>query len=696
MASNHTIITDPDILFGKLTFDSFPYEDPILVTTFSVVVLGGLGVLGAITYFGKWKYLWDEWFTSVDHKKIGIMYVIAAIVMLIRGFSDALLMRSQQAVAVASSSGAGYLPPEHYDQIFTAHGVIMIFFVAMPFIVGLMNIVVPLQIGARDVAFPFLNSLSFWLFVVGAVLVNISLFVGEFAATGWLAYPPLSGLEYSPWVGVDYWLWSLQISGIGTLLTGVNFVVTIIRMRAPGVTLMKMPVFTWTSLCANVLIVVSFPILTVTITLLTLDRYLGTHFFTGDMGGNQMMYVNLIWAWGHPEVYILILPAFGIFSEITATFSRKRLFGYTSLVWATACIMLLSFVVWLHHFFTMGAGAAVNAFFGIATMIISIPTGVKLFNWIFTMYKGRVEYSSPMWWTVGFFLTFAIGGMTGVMLAIPAVDFVLHNSLFLVAHFHNVIIGGVLFGYFAGFAYWFPKATGFTLDETLGKWACGLWVVGFFLAFMPLYLLGFMGMTRRLNYYENPVWNDLLLVAGLGALVVLCGILVQFYQIFAAIRDQAKNRDLTGDPWNARTLEWATSSPPPFYNFAKLPEVKDRDHWHYLKQHGLDNQKPEKYSRIHMPKNTWAGIVIAGFSLIMGFAMVWHIWWMAIFGTVGMIGAWIVYAFEKNKDYYVEIEEVEAIEQQHYNGLTTTKDKAATQGKDEEDSEDDEVLAISI
>ena len=669
MSSNRTIVTEADPIFGRLTLDSIPYDDPIIMTTFTVVAIGGLGLAGSILYFGKLKYLWEEWFTSVDHKKIGIMYVIVAMIMLFRGFSDALLMRSQQAVAVASESGAGYLPPEHYDQIFTAHGVIMIFFVAMPLVVGLMNIVVPLQIGARDVAFPFLNSLSFWLFVSGALLMNISLFVGEFAATGWLAYPPLSGIEYSPWVGVDYWLWALQISGIGTLLTGVNFVVTILRMRAPGMTLMKMPVFTWTSFCANVLIVVAFPILTVSLTLLTLDRYIGTHFFTGDMGGNQMMYVNLIWAWGHPEVYILILPAFGVFSEITATFSRKRLFGYTSLIWATICIMVMSFVVWLHHFFTMGAGANVNAFFGVATMIISIPTGVKIFNWLFTMYKGQVEFSAPMWWTVSFFLTFTIGGMTGVMLAIPAADFVLHNSLFLVAHFHNVIIGGSLFGYFAGITYWWPKATGFTLDETLGKWACGLWTVGFFMAFMPLYILGFMGMTRRLNYYDNPVWNNWLLVAGAGALIVLCAIAVQFYQMFASIRDQKSNRDWTGDPWNARTLEWATSSPPPFYNFALLPEVRDRDHWTDMKELGLAYKKPSKYQRIHMPKNTWAGIVIGGISLVLGFAMVWWIWWLAILSGVAMLGAWIIYAFQDDKDYYVEVDQIEAIEKKHFSNL---------------------------
>ena len=687
MSSNHTIVTEPDPIFGRLTLDSIPFEDPIIMTTFTVVTIGALGLVGSILYFGKLKYLWDEWFTSVDHKKIGIMYIIVALIMLFRGFSDALLMRSQQAVAVASESGAGYLPPEHYDQIFTAHGVIMIFFVAMPLIVGLMNIIVPLQIGARDVAFPFLNSLSFWLFVSGALLMNISLFVGEFAATGWLAYPPLSGIEYSPWVGVDYWLWALQISGIGTLLTGVNFVVTILRMRAPGMTLMKMPVFTWTSFCANVLIVVAFPILTVSITLLTLDRYLGTHFFTGDMGGNQMMYVNLIWAWGHPEVYILILPAFGIFSEVTATFSRKRLFGYDSLVWATVCIMLMSFVVWLHHFFTMGAGANVNAFFGIATMIISIPTGVKIFNWLFTMYKGRVEYSASMWWTVSFFLTFTIGGMTGVMLAIPAADFVLHNSLFLVAHFHNVIIGGSLFGYFAGLTYWWPKATGFTLDERLGKWACGLWTVGFFMAFMPLYVLGFMGMTRRLNYYDNPVWNNWLLVAGAGAIIVLCAIGVQFYQMFASIRDQKNNRDWSGDPWDGRTLEWATSSPPPFYNFALLPNVRDRDHWADMKEQSLAYKIPEQYQRIHMPKNTWAGVVIGGASLAFGFAMVWWIWWMAILSSAAMLAAWIVYAFSDGKDYYVEVDEILAIEQKRYANLRRTNEKPL---------EDGEVDAVTI
>ncbi|WP_369384814.1 cytochrome o ubiquinol oxidase subunit I [Methylobacillus glycogenes] len=592
-------------MFGKLTLDAVPYHEPIIMITLTAVALMGLAIAGGLTYFKKWNYLWTEWLTSVDHKKIGIMYILVALVMLLRGFADAIMMRGQ--LAVASAGSEGFLPPHHYDQIFTAHGVIMIFFMAMPFMVGLMNIVVPLQIGARDVAFPFLNSLSFWLFVVGVALINISLGVGEFAQTGWLAYPPLSGIEYSPGVGVDYWIWSLQISGLGTLLTGVNFFVTIMKMRAPGMTLMKMPVFTWTALCTNILILAAFPVLTVTIALLTFDRYLGTHFFTNDLGGNQMMYVNLIWVWGHPEVYILILPAFGIFSEVVATFTKKKLFGYTSLVWATAVITILSFVVWLHHFFTMGAGANVNAFFGIATMIISIPTGVKIFNWLFTMYRGRIEFTTPIIWTIGFLITFSIGGMTGVLLAVPGADFVLHNSLFLIAHFHNVIIGGVVFGYLAGFAYWFPKAFGFKLNEKLGRISAYLWITGFFVAFVPLYLLGFMGMTRRLNNYDNPAWTPLLYVALGGAFIVGAAILVQLVQIYVSIRDRKDNLDLTGDPWGGRTLEWSTSSPPPFYNFAHVPVVKELDAFWDMKQDGSANKVPAKYEKIHMPKNASEG-----------------------------------------------------------------------------------------
>ncbi|ASN86647.1 cytochrome o ubiquinol oxidase subunit I [Pectobacterium versatile] len=655
-------------MFGKLTLDAVPYHEPIIMVTVAAIIVGGLALLAAITYLGKWKWLWAEWFTSVDHKKIGIMYIIVGLVMMIRGFADAIMMRGQQ--VLASAGQEGFLNAHHYDQIFTAHGVIMIFFVATPFVVGLMNLAVPLQIGARDVAFPFLNSLSFWLFVAGVILINLSLGVGEFAQTGWVAYPPLSGKEYSPGVGVDYWIWSLQISGIGTTLTGVNFFATILKMRAPGMTLMKMPVFTWTALCTNVLIIAAFPILTVTIALLTLDRYLGTHFFTNDMGGNMMMYINLIWAWGHPEVYILVLPVFGIYSEVVATFCKKRLFGYTSLVWATIAITVLSFIVWLHHFFTMGSGANVNAFFGIATMIISIPTGVKIFNWLFTMYQGRIESNSAMLWTTGFIITFTIGGMTGVLLAVPGANFVLHNSLFLIAHFHNVIIGGVVFGCFAGITYWFPKAFGFTLNETWGKRAFWFWIIGFFVAFMPLYVLGFMGMTRRLSQQINPEFHALLVVASIGAALIGIGVLCQVMQFYVSIRDRNQNRDLTGDPWGGRTLEWATSSPAPFYNFAIVPHINDRDAFWEAKEKGEAYKRPASYEEIHMPKNTGAGVIISAFSLVFGFAMIWHIWWLAIAGFAGMIVTWIVHSFNQDVDYYVPVKEIEQIENQNFDQLS--------------------------
>ncbi|NIJ83935.1 cytochrome o ubiquinol oxidase subunit 1 [Xanthomonas arboricola] len=647
-------------MLGKLTIEAVPYHEPIIMVALGGAGLLGLLIAGAITKYKLWGYLWNEWFTSVDHKRIGVMYIIVALVMLLRGFADAAMMRTQQ--ALAGNGGEGVLPPHHYDQIFTAHGVIMIFFMAMPFMTGLLNLIVPLQIGARDVAFPFLNSLSFWLFVAGAALINISLGVGEFAQTGWLAYPPLSGLEYSPGVGVDYYIWALQVSGLGTLLTGINFFVTIMRMRAPGMTLMRMPIFTWTALITNILIIAAFPILTVALALLGADRYLGTHFFTNDGGGNAMMYVNLIWIWGHPEVYILILPAFGIFSELIATYSRKRLFGYTSMVYATSCIGVLSFVVWLHHFFTMGSGANVNAFFGITTMIISIPTGVKIFNWLFTMFRGRVHMTSPVLWTIGFIITFTIGGMTGVMLAIPAVDFVLHNSLFLIAHFHNVIIGGVVFGYLAGLTYWFPKAFGFKLNEKIGKASFWCWIIGFFVAFMPLYVLGFMGMTRRMNTYNHPEWAPWLYVAAAGAAIIGLGIFLNLVQIGYSVWKRKEHMDHTGDPWDGRTLEWATSSPPPFYNFAVLPHIDDRDQFWADKQNGKGWVRPSKYEAIHMPRNTGAGVYIGAFSVLMGFGLIWHIWWLAIIGLVGMIGSFIARTFDDDIDYWVPADEVERIE----------------------------------
>ncbi|AOK23767.1 cytochrome o ubiquinol oxidase subunit I [Burkholderia ubonensis] len=657
-------------MFGKLTLSAIPFDQPIIMGAGAFMGLVVLGILVALTTTGRWKWLWSEWLTSVDHKKIGVMYIIVAFIMLLRGFADAIMMRMQLAL---SYNAPGFLPPHHYDQIFTAHGVIMIFFMAMVFMVGLMNLIVPLQIGARDVAFPFINSLSFWMTAVSAILINISLVIGEFAQTGWLAYPPLSELQYSPGVGVDYYLWALQISGVGTLLTGVNFFVTIIKMRAPGMSLMKMPVFTWTALCTNVLIMASFPILTATLALLGLDRYLGMHFFTNEAGGNAMLYLNLIWAWGHPEVYILILPAFGIFSEVIATFAKKPLFGYKTMVYATCAIMVLSFLVWLHHFFTMGSGANVNAFFGIMTMIIAIPTGVKVFNWLFTMYRGRIEFSTPVLWTIGFMVTFTLGGMTGVMMAIPGADFVLHNSLFLIAHFHNVIIGGVLFGYLAGFNYWFPKAFGFKLNEKLGKAAFWFWQVGFYVAFVPLYVLGFMGMTRRLNHYDNPAWHPWLLVAAFGAVLIAIGIACQLLQLVVSIRNRnlPQSRDTTGDPWGGRTLEWATTSPPPAYNFATIPQVRTLDAFADMKARGEGQGKRAAYRDIHMPSNTSAGLFVGVFSLALGFALVWHIWWLAIAGLAGIVATLVIYSSRNNDGYYIPASTVRRIEEPRHAARTT-------------------------
>ena len=654
------------LLFGRLTLADIPYHEPILLVTFAGVAIGGLAVLATITYFRFWGPLWRDWFTSVDHKKIGIMYVVLAMVMLLRGFADALLMRSQQAIAFGANEG--YLPPHHYDQIFTAHGVIMIFFVAMPFVTGLMNYVVPLQIGARDVAFPFLNNFSFWMTVSGAVTVMISLFVGEFSRATWLGYPPLSGADMSPGVGVDYWIWGLQIAGVGTTLSGINLIATIVKMRAPGMSMMKLPIFTWTSLCTNVLIVAAFPILAAVLALLTLDRYVGTHFFTNDLGGNPMMYFNLIWIWGHPEVYILILPAFGIFSEITSTFSGKRLFGYTSMVYATVVITILSYLVWLHHFFTMGSGANVNSFFGITTMIISIPTGAKIFNWLFTMYRGRIRFEVPMLWTISFMVTFVIGGMTGVLLAVPPADFVLHNSLFLIAHFHNVIIGGVLFGMFAGVNYWWPKAFGFKLDDFWGKVSFWFWTIGFYVAFMPLYVLGLMGVTRRAQHFQDTSLQPWFVVAALGAGLIAIGIGAMIIQIAVSIKNREALRDTTGDPWGGRTLEWSTSSPPPDYNFAYTPVVHQLDAWWQMKSRNFA-RPVTGFQSIHMPKNTATGVVLGVISIAFSFAMVWYIWWLAALTFVATIVISIAHTFNYNRDYYIPAETVVRTEGQRTDAL---------------------------
>lgn len=652
-------------IFGILTWNDLPHEwFTIGGTSAFAIILTGLSIF--LTKIKKWKWLWNNWLTTTDPKKIGIMYLIMAFLMFLRGGLDAVMIFLQQVLGAGNQfsllgSQHGYLNADHFQQIFTAHGDIMVFFVTMGFLFGLINLIVPLQIGARDLAFPFLNSLGFWLYFAGIVLINMFFVLGgEFAATGWLAVAPLSELQFHPGVGVDYWIWSLQVSGLGSLIGGLNFVVTILKMRAPGMSLMRMPMFTWTALCSMVLVITIFPILAATIVLLTLDRYLGMHFFTLDNGGNQMMYWNLIWMWGHPEVYVLIIPAFGMYSEVVSTFAQKKIFGYPSLVAAAAGITILSFTVWLHHFFTMGAGADVNAFFGIMTMFIAIPTGLQIINWLFTMFRGRIRFFTPVYWFFGFVSTFTFGGMAGILMAIPPIDYQVHNSLFLVAHFHTMIVGGALFGIFAGFTYWFPKIFGFTLHERLGKYAFWTWLVGFFVSFVPLYILGFMGATRRLDHYDSATgWQTLFIVSFIGACIIMVAVGIQIVQLIVSIRQRNQNRDVTGDPWNGRSLEWSTTSPPPFYNYALIPQVESRDpFWEMKKQ----KKKPVTYEDITLPKNTPMGIYISGFVFLFGVAMVFHATLFALIGFIGAVTCVFLRTFDDNTEYVLTASEVEEIE----------------------------------
>lgn len=650
-----------NFLFGKLTTDALPHVWYTVGGTL-FLTLGIIGVAILLTYYKRWRWLWNQWLTSTDPKRIGIMYIIVASLMFFRGGLDAGMIWLQQSLASGSS---GYLAGSHFQQVFTAHGDIMVFFVTMGFLFGLINFIVPLQIGARDLAFPFLNTLGFWLYVAGAILINLFFVLGgDFAATGWLAQAPLSELQYSPGVGVDYWIWSLQISGLGTLLGGINFIVTILKMRAPGMTLMRMPLFTWTSLLGMILVVSVFPILTMTMGLLFLDRFFGMHFFTTSYGGNAMMYTNLIWMWGHPEVYILILPSFGIYSEVVSTFSGKKVSGYFSLVLAAFGVSFLALLVWLHHFYTMGAGADVNAFFGITTMFIAVPTSVQVFHWIGTMFRGHVRFGLPMKWFLGFLSTFIFGGMAGVLLSAPPADFQLHNSLFLVAHFHTMIIGGALFGIFAGFTYWFPKITGFKLNEKLGNYSFWLWLIGFFMAFTPLYILGLMGATRRLDHYDPSTgWQPLFITALIGIILIATGALIQIIQVVVSFKQRDHNLDTTGDPWNGRTLEWSTSSPPPFYNFASIPEVSSRDSYWEIKEKDSRRLKEKKYEDIVLPKNTPLGIYLAGFAFLVGFAFVWHIIWLVVVGLIGAIICIINRTFDEDTEYVLPAAKVAELEQ---------------------------------
>ena len=636
---------------GRLSLDWLPFwsavKHPDVVTLINDViatlaaslVLGGGGiVVGLITYFRKWKVLWTEWLTSVDHKRIGIMYIVIAFVMMSRALIEAALMRTQEFFGLYG----GFLDWHHFGELFTTHGTIMVFFMGMPFLTGMINFVMPMQIGARDVSFPVMNSVSLGLTAAGAAIMMISLVIGRFSTAGWTGYPPYSETAFSGGVGVDYWIWAVTLSSLGSMMTGINFAVTIYKRRCPGMTWFRLPLFCWTSLCTSILMIFAMPPLTVATALLATDRYLGYHFFTNDSGGNMMNYANLFWMFGHPEVYILILPSFGIYSEVFATFSGKSLYGYMSLVLATMAIAFLSFTVWVHHFFTMGQSAGINATFGIATMLIGVPTGVKVYNWMWTMFRGRVRFTAPLLYGLAFVMLFVIGGLSGVLLANPTIDYQVHNSLFLVAHFHNVLIPGLLFGMLAGYQMWFPKAFGFRLNERWGTIAAFCWIFGFMLAFFPLYVLGLLGFPRRSMAYTDTVYLPYMLIAGFGACVILAGFASLVIQLGLSILQRDQNRVPAGDPWDGRGLEWSISAPPPEYNFAFLPQVTGRDAFTIMKDSGSAYRMPDKFEDIEMDKNSALGFILCVMGGVMAFCLTWRIWWLlaiaGFFALAAIIG----------------------------------------------------------
>jgi cytochrome o ubiquinol oxidase subunit 1 len=641
-----------------------------------IVVIATVAIAALISRYRKWGVLWSQWLTSLDHKKIGIMYIVLAVVMLVRAALEAVLMRTQQAFGL----DGGFLSPDHFAQLFSTHGTIMIFFVAMPFLTGLINYVVPLQIGARDVAFPALNSTSLGLTAAGAALIMISLCLGEFSTGGWFGYPPYTEASFNPGVGPDYWIWSLTLASIASTLTGINIVATIYKKRAPGMRLMYMPLFTWTALCASIVMIFAMPPLTVATAQLALDRYLGFHYFTNELGGNMMNYVNIFWMFGHPEVYILVLPSLGVYSEVISTFSTKALFGYRSMVIATMAIAILSFAVWLHHFFTMGQNANINAVFGIMSMLIGIPTGVKVYDWMWTMFRGRVRFTVPMIYSIGFIYLFVLGGITGILLASPTIDFQVHNTVFLVAHFHNTAIPGVLFGLLAGYHFWFPKAFGFRLHERLGITAAILWIVGFMLAFFPLYALGLMGLPRRSVSYNIPAYVPLEITALIGALVLAAALAALVAQLWVSIKQRDSNRVFAGDPWDGRSLEWAVSAPPPEYNFPVIPAVTGRDAFTMAKQAGIAYRPETTYADIELPENSGIGVVLGASGFALAFGLVWHIWWAVILFAAISVVTVIVRGFSRNTTRIVPAQQVR---QEHQRWLNAVAEAKAITRKDE-------------
>lgn len=602
-----------------------------------------------------------DWLTTVDHKKIGILYLIAGGFFFLVGGLEAILIRIQlaypdQQIFIGDS----------FNQLTTMHGTTMIFFAAMPIIFAFMNAIVPLQIGARDVAFPFVNSLGLWLFIAGGVLMNTSWFLGGAPDAGWTGYAPLSSITDSGWgqtlennlQGTDFYVLGLQIAGIGTLIGGINFLVTIINMRAPGLTYMRMPMFTWSAFITSGLIVLAFPAITVALVLLMFDRIFGGAFFDAARGGNNVLWEHLFWIFGHPEVYILILPAFGIISEIVSTFSKKRLFGYSSMVFATVLIGFLGFMVWVHHMFTAGIGPVANSIFAIATMAIAVPTGVKIFNWLFTLWGGQIRFTTANIFATAFIPTFVMGGTTGVMLAIPAADFQYHDTYFVVAHFHYVIVGGLILGLFSGLYYWWPKMFGRMLNEGMGKLHFWLFFIGFHLTFFPQHFLGLMGMPRRVFTYQPgydlEVGN---LVSTVGAFLMGIGTLVFLINIIATAR---KPVSAPADPWDGRTLEWAIPSPAPEYNFKQTPLVRGLDALWKEKMAGNKEMTPaEPVGSIHMPSASILPLVMSIGLFISGFGFMYKNYYVAAAGIVVTFIAMFLRSVYDDHGWHIEPEELE-------------------------------------
>jgi len=596
-----------------------------------------------------------DWLTTVDHKKIGILYLGAGLVFFLIAGLEAVFVRLQLMYPMNN-----VLSAQQFNEMITMHGTTMLFLAALPILYGFFNFIVPLQIGARDVAFPFLNSLGFWTFVFGGILLNLGFFTGSLPDAGWTAYPPLSTM-YSPGEGMDLYSIGLQLSGIGTLLGGINFIVTIVNMRAPGMTMMRMPLFTWTCFVMSILIVFAFSAFAVGLLMLTFDRIFGGNFFNPTTGGNVILWQHIFWIFGPPEVYILILPAFGILSEVIPTFSRKRLFGYTSMVFATAIIGFLGFMVWAHHMFTVGMGAVANTLFSIATMLIAVPTGIKIFNWIFTMWKGQITFNTANLFATGFIPSFTMGGVTGVMLAIAAADYQFQDSYFVVAHFHYVIVGGTVHGIFAAFFYWFPKMFGRKLNETLGKIMFWLFLIGFHMTFFVQHWLGLIGMPRRVYTYLDgqPGWNEMNFVSSVGALLMSVAVILLLINVIITMRKPA---DAEGDAWgDGRTLEWAIASPPPEYYFKQVPLVRGLDPWWLEKRAGRKEMTPaEPVGPIHMPNGSILPLIMSIGLFIAGLGIMYSQTIVAVLGFGVLIVCMVIRSLVDDPGYHIDPEELDS------------------------------------